>query len=129
MIRLPHPNVFTLDSSRDDYCGSPHANNRCFSELDLHTLTRPPDMTRKSGTGESETEKESMHIMTNKNMLVNRILNQKYNPKSFKELIGQRIIAQALSNAITKGKIAPFYLFHGPRGTGKTLLQEYLVLL
>ena len=61
-----------------------------------------------------------MHIRTNKNMLVNRSLNQKYSPKSFKELIGQRIITQYLSNTITKGKIAPFYLFHGPRGTGKT---------
>ena len=61
-----------------------------------------------------------MHISTNKNMLVNTSLNQKYSPKSFKELIGQRIIAQALSNAITKGKISPFYLFNGPRGTGKT---------
>ena len=61
-----------------------------------------------------------MHISTDKNMLVNRNLNQKYSPKSFKELIGKRIIAQALSNAIIKGKIAPFYLFHGPRGTGKT---------
>ena len=120
MIKLSHPNVFTLDSSRDDYCGSPHEKNRCFSELDLHTLTRPPGMTRKSGTSESETKKESIHISTNKNMLVNRSLNQRYSPKFFKELIGQRIITQALSNVFTKGKIAPFYLFNGPRGTGKT---------
>ena len=61
-----------------------------------------------------------MYISTNKNMLVNRSLNQKYSPKSFKELIGQRIITQALSNVFTKGKIAPFYLFYGPRGTGNT---------
>ena len=120
MIRLPHLNVFTLDSSRDDYCGSPHANNRHFSELDLHTLTRPPDMTKKSRTSESETEKESMHTRTNKNMLVNISLNQRYSPNFFKELIRQRIITQALSNVFTKGKIAPFYLFNGPRGTGKT---------
>ena len=70
-----------------------------------------------------------MHISTNKNMLVNRSLNQKYSPRSFKELIKQRIITQSLSNAFTKGKIAPFYLFHGPRGTGKTSAARIFVFL
>lgn len=116
----PHTNVLTLDSPLDDYGDSPHVNNRRFSELDLHPLIKTHHRTRKSGISEYETEEESLQMRTNENMLVNRSLSQKYSPKSFEELVGQSIIAQALSSAINKDKIAPFYLFHGPRGTGKT---------
>ncbi|KAJ3671564.1 hypothetical protein LUZ60_007643 [Juncus effusus] len=49
-----------------------------------------------------------------------RSLTQKYRPKSFDEIIGQNLITQSLSNAILRGKIAPAYLFQGPRGTGTT---------
>ncbi|KAH7430016.1 hypothetical protein KP509_09G078500 [Ceratopteris richardii] len=49
-----------------------------------------------------------------------RNLSQKYRPKAFEEVVGQNIVAQALSNAILRGKIAPVYLFQGSRGTGKT---------
>ncbi|KAI5060258.1 hypothetical protein GOP47_0024678 [Adiantum capillus-veneris] len=49
-----------------------------------------------------------------------RSLSQKYRPKVFEELVGQSLAAQALSNAVQKRKIAPVYLFQGPRGTGKT---------
>lgn len=49
-----------------------------------------------------------------------RSLNQKYRPWSFDELIGQNIVVQSLTNAILRGRIAPVYLFQGPRGTGKT---------
>jgi DNA polymerase III subunit gamma/tau len=47
-------------------------------------------------------------------------LHHKYRPKSFAELVGQEAIATTLTNAILLGKIAPAYLFTGPRGTGKT---------
>ncbi|KAL6658800.1 hypothetical protein ACP70R_002840 [Stipagrostis hirtigluma subsp. patula] len=49
-----------------------------------------------------------------------RSLLQKYRPKSFSELVGHDVVAQSLSNAVLKGKIAPIYLFHGPHGVGKT---------
>ncbi|KAL5225127.1 hypothetical protein ABZP36_011766 [Zizania latifolia] len=49
-----------------------------------------------------------------------RSLSQKYRPRTFSEIVGQNIIAQSLSNAITRERIAPAYLFQGPRGTGKT---------
>ncbi|KAF0904868.1 hypothetical protein E2562_038154, partial [Oryza meyeriana var. granulata] len=49
-----------------------------------------------------------------------RSLSQKYRPKIFSEIVGQNIVAQSLSNAITRERIAPAYLFQGPRGTGKT---------
>ncbi|MEH2465463.1 DNA polymerase III subunit gamma/tau [Nostoc sp.] len=47
-------------------------------------------------------------------------LHHKYRPKSFAELVGQEAIATTLTNAISTSKIAPAYLFTGPRGTGKT---------
>tara|TARA_Y100001968_G_scaffold212345_1_gene195477 strand:+ start:49910 stop:51673 length:1764 start_codon:yes stop_codon:yes gene_type:complete len=47
-------------------------------------------------------------------------LHHKYRPQSFDELVGQDAIAETLKHAITTNRIAPAYLFSGPRGTGKT---------
>ncbi|CAH8355295.1 unnamed protein product [Eruca vesicaria subsp. sativa] len=46
--------------------------------------------------------------------------SQKYRPMFFDELIGQSIVVQSLMNAVKRNRIAPVYLFQGPRGTGKT---------
>ncbi|MEM1367962.1 MAG: DNA polymerase III subunit gamma/tau [Cyanobacteria bacterium P01_H01_bin.15] len=46
--------------------------------------------------------------------------HHKYRPQTFSELVGQKAIATTLTNALTQEKIAPAYLFSGPRGTGKT---------
>jgi DNA polymerase III subunit gamma/tau len=47
-------------------------------------------------------------------------LHHKYRPQIFGDLVGQEAIATTLSNALTSERIAPAYLFTGPRGTGKT---------
>ncbi|MFM7731863.1 MAG: DNA polymerase III subunit gamma/tau, partial [Cyanobium sp.] len=47
-------------------------------------------------------------------------LHHKYRPQRFDQLVGQEAIASTLSNALRTGRIAPAYLFSGPRGTGKT---------
>lgn len=47
-------------------------------------------------------------------------LHHKYRPQTFGQLVGQEAIATTLTNAIVNRKIAPAYLFTGPRGTGKT---------
>ncbi|KAL5544024.1 hypothetical protein UlMin_007808 [Ulmus minor] len=49
-----------------------------------------------------------------------RSLSQKFRPKSFSELVGQNVVARSLLGAIFKARVTSFYLFHGPRGTGKT---------
>ncbi|XP_022736746.1 protein STICHEL-like 2 [Durio zibethinus] len=49
-----------------------------------------------------------------------RSLSQKFRPKSFDELVGQSVVVRSLLSAISKGRVTSFYLFHGPRGTGKT---------
>ncbi|RMG11941.1 MAG: DNA polymerase III subunit gamma/tau [Cyanobacteria bacterium J055] len=47
-------------------------------------------------------------------------LHHKYRPATFADLVGQEAIAATLTSAIRQQKIAPAYLFAGPRGTGKT---------
>ncbi|MGK7943710.1 MAG: DNA polymerase III subunit gamma/tau, partial [Microcystaceae cyanobacterium] len=47
-------------------------------------------------------------------------LHHKYRPQIFADLVGQGAIADTLTNAINRQRIAPAYLFTGPRGTGKT---------
>ncbi len=47
-------------------------------------------------------------------------LHLKYRPQRFDQLVGQEAIAATLVNALRRGRIAPAYLFSGPRGTGKT---------
>ncbi|EXB94436.1 DNA polymerase III subunit [Morus notabilis] len=49
-----------------------------------------------------------------------RSLSQKFRPRSFSELVGQNVVARSLLGAICKGRVTSLYLFHGPRGTGKT---------
>ncbi|XP_009790508.1 protein STICHEL-like 2 isoform X2 [Nicotiana tabacum] len=49
-----------------------------------------------------------------------RSISQKFRPKSFSEMVGQNVVTRSLLNAISSEQINPFYLFHGPSGTGKT---------
>ena len=47
-------------------------------------------------------------------------LHHKYRPQRFDQLVGQNAIAATLGHALRSNRIAPAYLFSGPRGTGKT---------
>ena len=47
-------------------------------------------------------------------------LHHKYRPTRFNELVGQDPIKSTLKQALTSNRIAPAYIFSGPRGTGKT---------
>lgn len=49
-----------------------------------------------------------------------KVLYRKYRPDSFDNLYGQDSIKKLLSESIVSNKISHAYLFHGPRGTGKT---------
>lgn len=53
-------------------------------------------------------------------------LSNKWRPKRFEEIIGQKYIILALINSLKQKKIFPCYLFNGPRGTGKTTLARLL---
>ena len=49
-----------------------------------------------------------------------KILALKYRPSTFKELIGQEVISETISNAIKMNKTPNAYLLTGIRGVGKT---------
>lgn len=47
-------------------------------------------------------------------------LYRKYRPKTFDQLVGQKVITTTLKNSIDNQTTSHAYLFTGPRGTGKT---------
>jgi len=51
---------------------------------------------------------------------IHKPFNIKYRQKNLDELVGQKFISITLKQALLTKKIAPAYLFNGPRGTGKT---------
>jgi DNA polymerase III subunit gamma/tau len=52
--------------------------------------------------------------------MTNKILALKYRPQEFKDLIGQEVMAQTITNAIKLSKTPNAYLLTGIRGVGKT---------
>jgi DNA polymerase-3 subunit gamma/tau len=48
------------------------------------------------------------------------VVARRYRPKTFDQLVGQEHISQALTNAISMGRVGHAYLFTGARGVGKT---------
>ena len=53
-------------------------------------------------------------------------LYRKYRPKTFEDVVGQKVIIKTLTNSIVNNKISHAYLFTGPRGTGKTSIAKIL---
>ncbi len=57
-----------------------------------------------------------------------RVLARKYRPQLFKNLIGQEILVQTLSNAIINNRVAHAYLLTGVRGIGKTTTARLIAM-
>ncbi|MBV8380614.1 MAG: DNA polymerase III subunit gamma/tau [Paucibacter sp.] len=55
-----------------------------------------------------------------------QVLARKYRPQSFEAMVGQEHVVQALSNALTQGRLHHAYLFTGTRGVGKTTVSRIL---
>ena len=53
-----------------------------------------------------------------------KVLALKYRPKVFKDLIGQKIVADTIINSIKTEKVPNAYLFTGIRGVGKTTIAR-----
>ena len=52
------------------------------------------------------------------------VLAQKWRPKLFNEVVGQKHVITTLQNQICADRIGHAYLFWGPRGTGKTTVAR-----
>ncbi|WOG29959.1 DNA polymerase III subunit gamma/tau [Endozoicomonas sp. 8E] len=55
-----------------------------------------------------------------------QVLARKWRPRSFKELVGQTHVLQALVNALDQDRLHHAYLFTGTRGVGKTTIARIL---
>ena len=51
-------------------------------------------------------------------------LYRKYRSQTFSQLVGQKVVAKTLRQAVEQEKISHAYLFSGPRGTGKTSVAK-----
>lgn len=92
-----------------------------FAELDLEALSRL-DGRRWSSSCRSQ---EGLELVALNEEVEGspeniRSLSHKYRPMFFDELIGQNIVVQSLMSAVSRGRIAPVYLFQGARGIGKS---------
>ena len=64
--------------------------------------------------------------MTNKNT---KVLALKYRPQTFRDLIGQEVVAETIINSIKANKVPNAYLFTGIRGVGKTTIARIVAKL
>lgn len=55
-----------------------------------------------------------------------QVLARKYRPKRFQELVGQDVVARALTHALEQNRLHHAYLFTGTRGVGKTTIARIL---
>lgn len=55
-----------------------------------------------------------------------QVLARKWRPRTFKEMVGQVHVLQALINALDSGRLHHAYLFTGTRGVGKTTIARIL---
>lgn len=55
-----------------------------------------------------------------------QVLARKWRPRSFREMVGQEHVLQALVNALDRDRLHHAYLFTGTRGVGKTTIARIL---
>ncbi len=57
-----------------------------------------------------------------------KVLARKYRPQTFKDLIGQEVLVQTLTNSILQNRIAHAYILTGVRGVGKTTTARLIAM-
>ncbi|GER38937.1 replication factor C / DNA polymerase IIIgamma-tau subunit [Striga asiatica] len=95
-----------------------------YGELDLEGLSRLDGKMRSLSRGSREAlNGEVSYEGSPENMTT---LSYKHRPMFFDELVGQSLVVKALLSAVLRGKVPPLYVFHGPRGVGKTSAARIL---
>ncbi|KAI4343323.1 hypothetical protein MLD38_027845 [Melastoma candidum] len=97
-----------------------------YGELELEALSRLDGRRWSNCRSQDGSEYAALTLGQEEDALAENIrsLSQKYKPMFFDEIIGQKIVVHSLVNAMQRRRIAPVYLFQGPRGTGKTSLAR-----
>ncbi len=57
-----------------------------------------------------------------------KVLARKYRPQKFKDLVGQDLLVQILTSAITNERLAHAYILTGVRGVGKTTTARLIAM-
>ncbi len=57
-----------------------------------------------------------------------KVLARKYRPQKFKDLVGQNLLVQILTSAITNDRLAHAYVLTGVRGVGKTTTARLIAM-
>src|SRR5690625_7880399 len=55
-----------------------------------------------------------------------QVLARKWRPRTFRKMVGQEHVLQALVNALDHNRLHHAYLFTGTRGVGKTTIARIL---
>ncbi|MCW5197517.1 DNA polymerase III subunit gamma/tau [Buchnera aphidicola] len=58
--------------------------------------------------------------------MIYQVLARKWRPKSFKEIVGQKYIIQAICNSLKLNRIHHAWILYGTRGIGKTTIARIL---
>lgn len=98
-----------------------------FADVDLEALSRLAGRRLSSSCRSQEgLELVAMNGEVHKEYFAGSIksLSRKYRPMCFEDLIGQNRAVQSLMRAVSTRRIAPIYLFQGPRGVGKTSMAR-----
>lgn len=101
----------------DDHSAVPLLNR---AEEPNDAIEEPPAREERGASVPQSREKSPCREEVVNNAHRSSMISHKYRPRSFKDMVGQSLVVKSLMTAITKGKVAPVYVFAGPHGTGKT---------
>ncbi|KAI4367983.1 hypothetical protein MLD38_016603 [Melastoma candidum] len=125
---LPLP-ASSCDGKRESSGGTGYGNDEVFTnfgELKLEASSRLDGRRWSTYRSKEGSDCAALTVDQEEDSLAENCgsLSQKYKPMFFDEIIGQKIVVRSLVNAVQRRRIAPVYLFQGPRGTGKTSLAR-----
>ena len=66
--------------------------------------------------------------MINEKVREYKVFARKYRPQQFKDLVGQELLVQIISNAVINDRLAHAYILTGVRGVGKTTTARLIAM-
>ncbi|XP_058787755.1 protein STICHEL-like 2 [Vicia villosa] len=116
---------FDVQDNSDSGCGLSYCWSKSprFIESDIYCETEDRPLILHCVEDMELHERRSTRLSggeVSPNLETPRMFSIKFRPKLFGDLVGQDVVVRSLLGAISSGRITSFYLFHGPRGTGKT---------
>ncbi|CAK9194661.1 unnamed protein product [Sphagnum troendelagicum] len=112
------------DTVEDTTIASDPLSDECKFSGELEKVWKKLRGEERQSKDSKDSSKTSAAAAVADEQETHRTLSQKYRPRSFKEVEGQTMVVKSLSSSVMKGKVAPVYLFMGPRGTGKTTMAR-----